>query len=161
DPGVAEYQAGLASANNSAGIFYQTVGDSARARAAYEEARALYARLVETCHDEPSYRLSLAFSHSNLGTLLRLKADTRTEAEAAYLNAFEFCKNRAPGDSADVRWQDQQALSYMNLGALYADMKRYEPAEEMLKKALAIRELLARQRPAMTSYQDLLAGTYY
>src|SRR5262249_3834010 len=92
DPGAAEYQAGRA--HNNVGTFYQTLGDSAPARAAYEEARELYARLVETHPDEPSYRLSLAIAHNNLGALLRLKADTRTEAEAAYLNALKIYQER-------------------------------------------------------------------
>jgi serine/threonine-protein kinase len=135
------------------------------ARAAYEEAVTVFARLAADFPDVPRYRQDLALSHSNLGKLLSdlIQAPRRDDAESQFRAALDI-QERLASDFPNIpEYRKDLAQSRCYLARLLFHLSRHtgpDGAEANYRTALAIQEKLAKDFPDTADYRNDLAKTY-
>jgi tetratricopeptide (TPR) repeat protein len=135
------------------------VGNRPEAEEQFRKALAIREKLAADFPAVPVYRLHLAGSHSNLGTLLR-EVGKRPEAEEQFRKALAIQEKLAADFTAVPAYRFELAATHNNLGNLLWNLGKRPEAEEQHRKALAIREKLAANFPAVPKYQVELGGSY-
>jgi serine/threonine-protein kinase len=156
DPAV---RAGLAENYYRVAAISAQLGDTLRAREAYEQAAVLWEQLVAADPQNLAHQLSLARTVLDLGVLHR-NTDQRAAAEARFGQArslFEKLQAAAPEDPGA---QNSLARVHNNLGVLQNQTNQTAAAQQSYEQARTILEKLHAAHPANAEYQRHLAGTY-
>jgi tetratricopeptide (TPR) repeat protein len=152
-------EADLAVACFHVGTLTEQIGDKRAARAAYEEAKDVLARLADKHPDSVPYRRDLALCHNNLGLLASQLGNT-AEARQAYGEAIRI-QNRLIDEHPDAdELRSHLAMSYSNLGLLESQTDQMTEAEKSYRAAVAVQEALVRAHPDEPKYLRNLAVSY-
>jgi serine/threonine protein kinase len=140
------------------GDIQHRLGETTRAAAAYQQARARLERLQADIPGLAGCREELAQVHNNLGNLLR---DTGhlPEAVEAYHQARTLFAAQVAEDAATAERREGLAGSCNNLGMALHALGCPQEAEEVYRQALDAFTDLARSFPQVPRYQHDLAST--
>ena len=149
------------------------LGDGAAAQKEIDDAIEIFEELRETDksvteelaqtyvlsaqnHKDSNKEAEEAEALSGAGFLYMIELDDYINAEKHYLSALEICECLVKEDPE--KYREDLALTYNNLGALYADLNQNDKAERYYLRAVEIRERLAKENPE--KYREDLATTY-
>ena len=149
----------LAITHFKAATITEQIGDKNKARAAYEDARRMFARLAADRPEVPTYRGDLALCYNNLGLLSSGSGDT-AQADSAYRKAIEIQEKLIAEFPDRARFHAELALSHSNLGLLAHETDRIAAADDSYRMAIAIQEKLARTHLQQPKYRSHLAISY-
>lgn len=144
---------------NGIGHTWERLGDSAKAREAYDKARSIIERLV--AHDPRNRRWQddLAVSHVNIGDML-VKQGGQAKALEEYREALSIRERLAAQDSDNVEWQQKLAGVHSRLATQLATQGDVAAARKEQTAALEIAQRLAAKDRDNTDWQALLASTH-
>jgi serine/threonine-protein kinase len=136
------------------------MGETTAAVADYEAMQAIFAGLVHTHPEVPSYRQELVHSYNNLANLY-VSLGRMQAAETSYREALRL-QERLTQDYPEVAdYQQKLALAHNNLAILYQDTGRVAQADESYRRGRDIQEGLIRRHPKVARYrQDLAAALH-
>jgi tetratricopeptide (TPR) repeat protein len=134
------------------------MGKGPEAEQQFRQALVLQERLAVEFPAVPEYRLDLALSHLNLGTLLRDQGKG-PEAEEHFRQALALQEKLATDFPAVPEYSQELATSHHNLGYLLAGLGKRVEAEQHFRQALALREKLAAEFRDVLKYQVDLGGS--
>jgi serine/threonine protein kinase/Tfp pilus assembly protein PilF len=139
------------------GSLWDKLGRRDEARAEYERALAIQAKLADDFPAVPAYRRDVATSHYNLGRLLR-DLGKRPEAEEHHRQALKI-QGKLAAEFPDVPdYRQDAAMSHNELGILFGNLGKRPEAEAQYGQALEIDEKLAAEFPAVPDYRRDLAA---
>jgi serine/threonine protein kinase/Flp pilus assembly protein TadD len=138
------------------GRLWSYLGQLNEARAEYESARNILAKLTEEFPAVADYQALLANAHNNLGNLLA-DVGQRSEARIAYECALELRRKLAEQFPDLPANQHELAGTEHNLGALLKNMGEWDKARAAFGRARDLQETMVEQRPGIPSYQYELA----
>jgi serine/threonine-protein kinase len=159
-PNVPEYLQELATSYNNLGIWLWEEGDLEKAGQAHREALAIREKLARDFPRSLAYRQELAQTLNNLGNLLGKRDDaTVTLSSCQHLLALlvRGTPPRRPVEGDDRR--SGPSLKEQVEEAL-ADSEDNQDAVAVHRRALAIREKLCRDFPAVPACRQDLASSY-
>jgi serine/threonine-protein kinase len=150
----------LAAMHHNLGNVTSRIGKLDEAQALYREAEAL---LQEVAREHPEFAVSrswLAANHLHNG-LIQHVTGQMNEALQSHQKALaiqqQLVHEHHEGDHA---WYERNlALSYRNIGNVYATLCRTAEARDCYQQARAIQERLVREDPRNDSYLERLADT--
>ena len=140
---------------------WDRLGRQAQARPEYEQALALWEKLVADFPTVPDYRIGLAASHSNLGLLLLEGLGLRAEAQEEYQKACVIYEKLARDFPAAPDCRGDLARCHNNLGLLLVGLGKSAEAQKQHNKALVIYAKLAADFPAVPNYRIGLATSHH
>jgi serine/threonine protein kinase/tetratricopeptide (TPR) repeat protein len=132
------------------------LGRKEEAAAAFRLARDRYEQLAANFPAVPEYRKELAFSHGNLGVLLK-DLGNRPEAEWQYRKTWAIFEQLAADFPAVPEYHRNLAKSHGGLGNLLHNLGKHAGAEEQYRQALSLQEKLAVDFPAVPEHRQDLA----
>jgi serine/threonine protein kinase/tetratricopeptide (TPR) repeat protein len=127
---------------------------------AFREGIELVESLARDCPGEARYLHSLAGQHHNVGVVYQDTLGKPREARAAFRTALELEEQAAARAPYDVRVQDFMAKHLHSLGVVHDNLKEFAPALEFFERAVALREKLVRENPAVHEFRGELAFSY-
>jgi tetratricopeptide (TPR) repeat protein/tRNA A-37 threonylcarbamoyl transferase component Bud32 len=157
-PGVAEYQAGLASALYQRGSLNWT--EPTQAAAAYRRALGLAEKLVLEHPKEPRHVTLLADVHVRLADCDARSGQLKA-AETGYEQALRLRQELARDHAEDPDYQAGLADGYSTLARFYRERRRSRESEDAWHKAVEILERLASLHPKVLWYRDSLGHCYH
>jgi serine/threonine protein kinase/tetratricopeptide (TPR) repeat protein len=128
------------------------LGENEAARADYEQARALFARLAEAYPGKPEYLKDLALTHKLLGNVLGRLGKT-AEAEAEFRSALAILPRLTADFPDEPDYQAECASTHISLATVLESTGRLPEAEDEAKQALAITEKLVGEFPKYPHYR--------
>jgi serine/threonine protein kinase len=141
------------------GLMRVRLGELKEAEAAYTEALAIRKQLAADFPSRPDFRQQLAWSHNNLGNLLkntgRLKA-----AEMSFTEAVALQKQLAVDFPARPELSEQLGWGLNNLGVFFFTSGRLKEAETAWSDALTVFKRLAADFPARPEVRRGLASSH-
>jgi tetratricopeptide (TPR) repeat protein len=137
---------------------FQVTGRPAQAEGALGRALGLLEKLSADFPAVPEYRLQLAQSSSNLGTML-VDAGRPAEAEKPLHRALSLYETRAAGPPGDHRLE--RATTNNSLGRALRAAGRPGEAVQPYRQALALWEELASEFPAAADHESNLGGVLH
>jgi tetratricopeptide (TPR) repeat protein len=164
-PDTPDYQQDLAASYNALGSLYGKTGRQIERRTAYSQALNLLDQLVRAYPLVRGYQEDLATSYNRLGGVW-INEHRPNEAKSAILQALDIWEKLTHAHPANTDYQDKLASSHYQLGMLYSTsqpgilfpISQREEAVAAFKEAIAIREKLAREHPAVPRYREYLAS---
>ncbi|MGH7944229.1 MAG: hypothetical protein ACREF9_04375 [Opitutaceae bacterium] len=141
---------------NRMGQTWERLGDSAKAREAYDKARSIIARLAA---DEPSNRQwqdDLAISHINIGNMLG--QGDQAKALEEYRAALSISERLAAQDPDNAKWQRKLAAVHSAVAGQLMNQGDLAAARKEFQNALEIAQRLTAKDPDNTDLQAFLAG---
>jgi serine/threonine protein kinase len=123
-----------------------------------EAARALAESLVATEKTSIDFRSQLASAHTQLGW--HLARAGRKDAAWDARQAARAIQETLVADSPAVGLKYELSETYNELGRLAVDLDRPAEADDYIRRALDIRERLAREHPAVDRYQSGMAYVF-
>jgi serine/threonine protein kinase len=130
-----------------------------QALADYEQAQAIFARLVGDFPALPVERQLLAYSHNAAGNVFNKLAQL-SEAEEAYGKALAIQEKLVKEFPRDPHYRLELAGTHNNLGMVFRDRKEPAKALTHFNHALALREKLADEFPKLPQCRRDLARTH-
>ena len=140
-------------------FLWAQLGRRDEAKRKYEQAIALWEKLVAEFPTVPDYRRDLAGGYNNLGLLLK-DLGKRTGAEHQYRQGLALQQELAAEFPTVPDYRRDLASSHNNLGNLLVTLGKRAEAEEQYQSGLAIREKLAAEFPAVPDYRRDLASSH-
>jgi len=140
-------------------FLWAQLGRRDEAKRKYEQAIALWEKLVTEFPAVPDYRRQLAGGYNNLGLLLK-DLGKRAEAEEQYRRGLALQQELAAELPAVPEYRSELAASHNNLGNLLVIFGKRAEAEEQYRSGLTIREKLAAEFPAVPNYRSDLASSH-
>jgi tetratricopeptide (TPR) repeat protein len=136
------------------GALRRELGDLSLALEELAKAKEIFQRLTRTIPDEPEYAHELAGTLINRGVLLQ-ELGQFDEAESAFLEALKILEPLGP------KYRSTVAQVVSSLGELLRQLKdRRSDSEEMLRRAITIREQLLGEHPDDLELRRQLATTW-
>lgn len=138
------------------GRLQRNVGDHTGALANFGASIDLYAGLHAEFPDDASFRLGLAVTRLDQGTVhafLKQHADSEASARAARKLLIDLVAQ----DSTNATYRYHLARAHNNLGSAWRNTKRSDNWLAEMRTALAIAEQLVREQPLRLEYVRLLA----
>jgi serine/threonine protein kinase/tetratricopeptide (TPR) repeat protein len=114
---------------------YDGMGERQKARANYEEARRILARVAAERPEVPRFRADLALSYNNLGNQLRDLGET-SPAWEAYQKALSLQRQLLAEFPDATEYRRDLAGTYNNLGALLGALDRHHEAGDAFREAI-------------------------
>jgi serine/threonine protein kinase/tetratricopeptide (TPR) repeat protein len=130
------------------------------AETSFRTAIELYEALPDDVRDVTDNRIRLARCYLYLADLLRAQG-RREEAEGAYTQAIRWFRTSSGADPDDAQFRLELSDACNDLGVVLRRGKRFAKAEESLRQALRLREVLLRQTPGVVLRVIDLAGSYH
>jgi serine/threonine-protein kinase len=140
-------RAELARAVYRVGRINETIGTSAEALAAYEEARSLGEHLVRDHPAESAMQFDLARANRCAGYMLTQRLGRPGDGLARLRTAVTLSEALVREQPDNPEFQEELANSYVDLGAALRTRKEPEGELPSLQKALLIWDQLARAEP--------------
>ncbi|MGH8623944.1 MAG: tetratricopeptide repeat protein [Gammaproteobacteria bacterium] len=144
---------------NRMGKTLERLGDSAKAREAYDKARSIIERLAA---DEPGNRQwqdDLAVSHRNIGDMLAAQGN-QAKALEEYRKALDIRERLAAEDPDNAKWQQKLASAHSGVGLQLMTQGDLAGARKEQQNALEIAQRLAAKDPENTDWQASLASIH-
>jgi serine/threonine-protein kinase len=157
-PDVDDYYASLAECTGQMLGYYQAAGQPARAEEACREAVALGEQCLRDSPESEKRREGLAFAYNVLAVCY--DAQGKPEAAGAYQSAIRLREQLVADFPGAARHKAELARSYVNLGLLCQQQRRWDDAEEAFQKALPVYEGLAGAAGADPEDAAELGGCY-
>ena len=159
NPGVAMYQDAMARCYNNIGFLNTEAGKSGQALAAFQKAVDIQERLARQHPTLSENQNSLGRSYNNIGYLHHYQTGKLGEASAAYQKSLDILVPLVSENPTATAYQANLARTYHNTGLLH--QRTGSPSEALTahKKAIDIRERLARDSQ-LPEHQHDLASSY-
>jgi tetratricopeptide (TPR) repeat protein len=144
---------------NRMGQTWERLGDSAKAREAYDKARSIIERLAA---DEPGNSLwqdDLAVSHVNIGDMLATQGN-QVKALEEYREALNIRKRLAAEELDNAKWQRKLAAVHSEVATQLMAQGDLAAARKEQQNALEIAQRLAAKDPDNTDWQAFLASSH-
>jgi tetratricopeptide (TPR) repeat protein/predicted Ser/Thr protein kinase len=156
-----------AAVRHETGIAYWNVGDVQKmlgrddaAQESYEQAIALFTRLVDDFPTDPSYQQDLAASQFALGSLwLRFRGQPQA-AEKPLRDALALQEQLAADPSHAPEYRRDLGRTHNELGEMLKQIGREAEAESAYRAAIQIQERLVEELPDKLEFRSDLAGSY-
>ena len=156
DPARREFREGLAMALDSLGRSYGGDLQLDKAKAAFQDATAVWEQLARDHPAEPRYRYRNAVSLNGLGRLLCMKLRDLSESEKALNASLSLCRRLVKDHPDRPDFRNQLAEALLMIGVARSD-REIDQVQGLLEEALEIRETLVNEHPDVPEYQaDLL-----
>jgi serine/threonine protein kinase len=140
------------------GLIRSRLGEQRDAQSAYEQALALYQQLTAAFPSVPDYRLGLAKSHDELGTLLMGQGNF-VEAKAEYCQALALDQQLTADFPLNGTYRVNLAIVHHHRGMLLAGGQPAE-AEAEYRQALALYQQLTADFPTEPKYRYPLTASH-
>ena len=154
-----EGRAALAECHNWHGEVLRNTSQLAAAQGAFQEARQLLKNLVRDFPQELSYRKDWARSYYNCGIVLK-ESNQPQNAEKEFRTAIGVLEEPVPASANGqlaTEMLEQEALCYLNLATVLADLQQAQGAVEASTKAIAILAKVVESPSATPEYRFDLA----
>jgi tetratricopeptide (TPR) repeat protein len=148
-PGMAPYQEQLARTCLALGHRLGRTTEQAEAEAAFRLTLEARQRLVQRYPDRLDYQEQLGKAHVGLGELLRWRGRL-AEAEKSFLAVLDIFERLHQRDAKRLEFHAWLGHAHDLLGMLYHNLERREEGARHHRRALAIREQLAREKPSVS-----------
>ncbi|HLJ96409.1 MAG TPA: protein kinase [Gemmataceae bacterium] len=142
------------------GTIKERLGQGAQAEAANRQALSVATKLVAEFPDRPDYRQCLARSYCSLGGMDgtdQVRLGRLPEVERAYAEALRILEQLVTEFPANLDYQHDLGLTYFWLGfwrLMCSWQSRAVPdPEEPIRRALAIRDKLVKEKPTLFLYR--------
>jgi serine/threonine protein kinase/tetratricopeptide (TPR) repeat protein len=139
------------------GLMRYRLGELEQAEAAYIEALAIRKQLAAEFPTRPEFRQQLAWSHNNLGNLLKSTGRPK-EAETAFNDALALQKQLAKDFPTRPDFGEQLGWGHNNRGAFLYSEGRLPEAERAWSEARAVFEQVAADFPPRPEVRRGLAS---
>jgi serine/threonine-protein kinase len=136
------------------------LGEQEAARANYEQARAVFARLAADYPTVPEYRRELARYHRYQGILL-MELGVLPEAEAAFHQALALQEQLAADYPGVPEYRKELARCHHGLGQVLSDEGRRSEAQAQYREAIALQTQLVAEYPTEPECRDALAISHH
>ena len=156
-PDDAQYQRCLAMSHDRLGHTLHGIGKFSEAQEVLRQGIALYQSLLKRSPDDRTLKFQLANTQAHLAPVI---GDTSPqEQESIYRSVASSAAELVAADPANPEYRDFQAEILQSWGGvlLHFFAERLPEAEAILRRALAIREGLARDFPQVPEYRCSLA----
>ncbi len=141
------------------GEIHDLLGEPDQAEKAYREAQQTLEALTRQFGDRLDYRVALARAYYRQGELLRDRYPRRAEAE--YRKAIDLLRSEGENPTPNVEAVRTLSSAYRGLGVtLLASGNDRKQADEMLTRALELKERLANAYPGQRVYRFELGKSY-
>jgi tetratricopeptide (TPR) repeat protein len=121
----------------------------------YQQAIAQFKSLAADYPHEPLYRQSLANTFNWLGETLRVRTETRPQAEAAYNNALSLQQVLARESPENQQYERELARTHYNRGILRYFLGHLDGSEADFREAIRLLQPLAAKEPDSPAAQEL------
>ncbi|QDU27094.1 Serine/threonine-protein kinase PrkC [Anatilimnocola aggregata] len=152
-------QADLALTYSKIGFLSEQIGSQSDAERAYQDAKAILARLVQTKPANDEHQRSLALCCNNLGQVLQ-KRGAMAAAEQEMKRAFAIQTQLAEHSSLAAQVQPELATTMCNLGLLFSQAGDKRQAAEQFQTAITIQESIRKITPRDEANLNNLAASY-
>jgi serine/threonine protein kinase/tetratricopeptide (TPR) repeat protein len=136
------------------------MGEKEAARSDFENARAVFERLVADFPTESRYRHYLASSCNNVGAMLKALGK-HAEAETAFRQALAVAEQLAAEFPRAAPYRQTLGNSYNSLGTLSEALGKPAEAEAAFRQALAIWTKLFDESPTLPQNRRNLARSHH
>jgi serine/threonine protein kinase/tetratricopeptide (TPR) repeat protein len=140
------------------GFVHRELGDLQQAVADFEKEEEIFLQLSTGFPDKPLYRLRVAEARISRGDNL-VDLGKVDPAEHAYRNAIELLERQA-AEVGGPEFRESLARAANSLGLLLQDSSRPGDAEQMLRRAITLREQLLKERPQALELRGQLAQSW-
>jgi tetratricopeptide (TPR) repeat protein len=154
-----ELQLSAAAALSESANTLLTIGDTAGALIAANQAREILESLLATNPSTTDWQRELSVSFDRIGNVL-LTADRRDEALAAYQKGLAILERLRGSNLANAEWQRDLSVTYQRIGDMLLAGDRRDEALALFQKKLAIVQNLADSDPRSTGWQRELSVSY-
>jgi tetratricopeptide (TPR) repeat protein/tRNA A-37 threonylcarbamoyl transferase component Bud32 len=158
NPKVTAYQRDLAKTYDMVAKATNVLGQTNEAGIACGKGLAIQIQLVQAFPHISQYQNDLAASHFELGNLQR---GVTSNAEKSYQEAARLWKELVDKHPTVIEFQIKLAETYIELSKVYSSAASTIKAEAICKKAIEIKQKLARDQSGEASYQDDVARGYH
>jgi len=141
------------------GDLFASMGNSTGALESYMKAHAIREAIAAADPSSVEYKLDLANSHDNLGSVLTDRGD-KQQALDHFRNAMAIREALAAASPSDRKIQRALATSYFYIGTALIDAGDIDGARDARRKQLAIFEALGRADDATPNDRRNLALSY-
>jgi len=156
NPGVAQFQRGLAATHSHLGLLLRSTGDPAGALTALGKAQAILQKLIDANPSDTPVHDEQALTHHNAGLVLQETGDT-AGALASQCKALAVFQSLADANPSVSLFQDELASTHISIGRLMDEMGDPAGALPAYGKALAIFQKLVDANPKVPDYRLFLA----
>jgi tetratricopeptide (TPR) repeat protein len=143
---------------NRIGLTWERLGDSAKAREAYDKARSIIERLAADKPGNLQWQDDLAVSHVNIGDMLATQGN-QAKALEEYREALNIRERLAAQKPDNAKWQQKLASTHFSVGSQLMNQGDLAAARMEDQKALEIAERLVAKDPDNTDWQNLLTSS--
>jgi len=121
----------------------------------YRQAIVEFTALAKDYPRDLQYRQTLANAYNWLGETLRVRLDTRPDAESAYQGALSLQQDLVRSNPEQAQYQRELARTYYNRGILRYYMGRFEESDSDFRSAIGRLRPLADKDPDSPEAQEL------
>jgi tetratricopeptide (TPR) repeat protein len=121
----------------------------------YRQAITEFGALARDYPREPLYRQALANTNNWLGETLRVRTDTRPDAEPAYDNALLLQQDLLRDNPENPQYRRELARTHYNRGILRYYAGRFGDSDSDFREAIALLKPLAEKEPGSAAAQEL------
>lgn len=143
---------------NRMGNTWIRLGDSAKARDAYQKARSINERLAAADPANSQWQDDLAVSHVNIGDMLAAQGD-QAKALEEYRKALNIRQRLAAQDRDHAEWQRKLAGAHSSVAVQLMTQGDIAAARKEVQNGLEIAQRLAAKDPSNTGWQEVLASS--
>jgi serine/threonine protein kinase/tetratricopeptide (TPR) repeat protein len=152
-------QVDLALTYSKIGHLSEQIGSQGDAEQAYQDAKAIFERLVAAEPDNSEHQQNLALCCNNLGHVLQQRGELAS-AQREMRRALVMQTKLARGADTSAAINDELATTYSNLGLLYSQIGNRVQAAELYQAAIRLQEGLRQADAADEKNLESLAASY-
>jgi serine/threonine protein kinase len=157
EPARLELQSELAASHYAAGMAHGSVGDWSAALASYGSGSEVYRRVLDRAPDDPDATRSWALCHKRMGAIMN-RNERWADAAEHYRLALAADESRAARAPQNAPARRDVSVTCVDLAIALNNLGDPSGAAALLRRALAIREDLARADPSNVLAQiDLIS----